>query len=125
MCTYMVNTKCKSFKKADKVIKQAIIGSLIRLSERLESNQKEINTIFNNDSIVYDRITDEIFIFKARSNKIQLRIVYACKLLGSEYTIYLIDYSLKKENNKKYINELNKKYQAVQLKDIKFDKLRS
>lgn len=105
------------FFKEDTNTQRNICTILKKLEEKLH-NYDDVNKVFNDDSIVYDRINHEIFIYKSSGN-IQYRFVY-----GYQYSqLYLIDYFSKKKNNKKYINELNAKYVNSKVGDFEYKKV--
>lgn len=104
-------------------MKKSILNSLDRLMMRISASGKPITQIFNDDKIIYDKISNEVFLLKSRIDHVQLRIVYSLKMIESEYVIYLIDVITKKKNTKSYINELNKKYRSCRLTDMEFNKI--
>lgn len=103
-----------NFFKENSATQRKICTILKKLEEKLH-NYDDINKVFNDDSIVYDRINKEIFIYKS-SGTIQYRFVYGYY----EHKLYLIDYFMKKKNNKKYINELNTKYVNFGINDFEY-----
>ena len=121
MCTIKINARCKQYKKEDKMTLKSIYSSLQRLSEKISSENSDINRIYNNDNIIYDRINDQIFIYKTHGiNNIQLRLVYGYEKKGNESIIYLLDYAVKKKNDKKYIEDMNSRFKSMKLSDMLF-----
>ncbi|MCC8161293.1 MAG: hypothetical protein LIO53_08345 [Oscillospiraceae bacterium] len=121
MMKIMVNKKCKQYNKADKATKKSIQANIRRLSEKLFLADKDVNNIYNNDSIIYDRINSEIFVYKCHGiNNTQLRIVYGMKRVDKDIVIYLIDFVNKKSNDKAYVNSLNMKFKNISIADLSF-----
>lgn len=101
MCNLQINSKCRRFKKEDNTVKKSICTSMLKLAEKIASEGGCINRIYNKDSIVYDRINNDLFIYKTHgANNIQLRIVYGYKLIGGEDFLYIVDYAVKKRMTK-------------------------
>lgn len=66
MTSIMINTKCKQYKKEDKATRKSINELAKKLIQKIDSeNCSDINEIFNNDSIVYDRLNNELLFSKA------------------------------------------------------------
>lgn len=121
MCAIKINAKCKQYRKEDQLTQRSINSSLARLSLKIAAEGGNVQNIFNTDSVIYDRINDQIYIYKAHGvNNIQLRIVYAYEKINGEPIIYLIDYTIKKSNDKQYISNMNKKFKTTNLSDIIF-----
>lgn len=121
MCTIKINSRCKQYKKEDKTTLKSIYSSLQRLSEKISSENSDINRIYNNDNIIYDRINDQIFIYKTHGiNNIQLRLVYGYEENDNDAIIYLIDYAVKKKNDKRYIEDMNNRFKSMKLSDMLF-----
>ena len=121
MVSIRINTKCKQYKKEDQMTKKSINIILERLAHKILSEGKDINSIYNNDSIIYDRINDNIFVHKAHGvNNTQFRIVYGFEINNGNPVIYLIDYTNKKKNNHHYISEANTKFRSVRLSDMSY-----
>ena len=121
MCV-KVYEKCKPFKKADRAMQKCIYERLIRLEDKIVSTgYTDVNLIFSDDSITYDRISDELYIYKThgRDNQ-QIRIVYGYD--GSN--IYLVDFVNKKANNKQYLSDLGSKFRNMNLCDMNFFEVR-
>lgn len=125
MCTIKINTKCKQYKKEDKMTQKSINSSLMRLSSKIAAEGGKVQAIFNTDSVVYDRINDQMYIYKAHGvNNIQLRIVYSYEKVNGESVVYLIDYTVKKSNDKQYISDMNRKFKKSRLSDMVFSEVR-
>ena len=121
MTKIMVNKKCKQYIKADRATQRSISNNIYKLANMLFAYRGSINSIFNNDSIIYDRINSEIFMYKCHGvNNIQLRILYGVRQDGEDIIIYLIDFVCKTRNNKQYINELNRKFRNLRISDLTF-----
>lgn len=122
MTSIMVNTKCKQYKKDDKATRKSINELAKKLIQKIDSeNCANVNEIFNNDSIVYDRLNNELFIFKGHGvNNTQIRMVYGYKSEGKDSVLYLVDYTSKKSNNKEYIHDMNKRYKQTKITDMVF-----
>lgn len=121
MTKIMVNKKCKQYNKADSATKRSINANMKKLSDKFVSLNKDINSIFNNDSVIYDRINSELFVYKCHGiNNTQLRIVYGVKRCNKDMTIYLIDFINKKSNDKEYINSVNMKFKNTGIDDLSF-----
>lgn len=121
MTKIMVNKKCKQYNKADLTTKKSIRSNIQKLSDKLLLLDKDVNNIFNNDSVIYDRINSEVFIYKCHGiNNTQLRIVYGVKKHGDDIIIYLIDFVNKKSNDKEYINSVNLKFKNIHITDLSF-----
>ena len=119
-----VNTKCKQYKKEDKTTQKAINALLERLLMKINAEGKDVNGIYNNDSIIYDRINKSFFLYKAHgANNTQLRIVYAFERKGENSILYLIDYVVKKKNDKQYIADMNNKFRTSELTDMAFSNI--
>lgn len=116
-----VNCRC-DFKKADSTIRKSICHSMSRLNEKLSAlDVTDVNQIFNNDAIAYDRVNSQMFIYKGRGyNGIQLRIVYAAIHSGTDIEFYVVDYISKTKNNKDYIRNFHEKYHKCNLSNLKF-----
>lgn len=124
MTIIKVNTKCKQYKKEDQMTKKSINMILEKLAYKIIAERKDINSIYNNDSIVYDRINDSIFIYKAHgANNIQLRIIYGFEMNNGDYILYLIDYVNKKKNDKQYIAEANNRFRATKISDLAYSEI--
>lgn len=106
---YMINSKCKSFSKADDNIKKAVINSLDRLMVKIKASGKPLSQIFNDDTVIYDRISNEFFLLKCRVDHLQFRIVYSMEKKDSEDICYLVDMRIKKKNTKSYISDLKRR----------------
>lgn len=102
---------CKAYKKADKCIQNSINKSLKMLKVRIESyaqNNISFNQIFNDDTVKYDVYNNgqsQLYALKGRDNKLQLRLLYTVKIDPSSLSIILVDYEMKKSNDKKYIEK--------------------
>ncbi|MBQ8540105.1 MAG: hypothetical protein IJ435_01390 [Clostridia bacterium] len=122
MTSIMINTKCKQYKKDDKATRRSINELAEKLIRKINSeNCSDINEIFNNDSIVYDRLNNELFIFKGHGvNNTQIRMVYGYKSEGKDSVLYLVDYTSKKSNNKEYIRDMNTRYKQTKIVDMVF-----
>lgn len=119
MTTIKINTACKQYYKEDSSTRKNIITNLARLGERIENEGRDINTVFNNPTITYDRINDSIFLYKAHGkDNTQLRLLYS--YTSEENTVFLIDYCKKKKNDKRYIALFNKKYKHLSPCDMSF-----
>ena len=101
-----VSKKCKDYFKLNKYDQSIVREMLCGLADKISNFNNSINEIFNHDDIIYDRINNEIFIYKARYRTVQYRLVYG--YINKD--VYLIDFVTKKKNNKEYINEVNEKY---------------
>ena len=124
MIIIKINTKCKLYKKEDQMTKKSINIILKKLVYKIIAERKDINSIYNNDSIIYDRINDNIFIYKAHGvNNLQFRIIYGFEINNNNYILYLIDYIIKNKNNKQYINEANNKFRATKISDLTYNEL--
>ncbi len=122
MIKIMVNKKCKQYSKADSTTKRSIDTGLVKLSEKISSCGSNINCIFNTDSIVYDRINSEIFVYKCHGiNNTQLRLIYGAKQKGNDLEIYLVDFVNKKGGGKQYINDVNDKFKGCNLSDFSYE----
>lgn len=119
---YMINSKCKSFSKADDNIKKAVINSLDRLMVKIKASGKPLSQIFNDDTVIYDRISNEFFLLKCRVDHLQFRIVYSMEKKDSEDICYLVDMRIKKKNTKSYISDLNDKYKECHIASMSFYK---
>lgn len=124
MTSIRVNTKCKQYKKEDQMTKKSINMILERLANKILSEGKDINSIYNNDSIVYDRINDSIFVYKAHGvNNTQFRIVYGFEMNNGNPVLYMIDYVNKKKNDKQYISEVNTKFRSTRISDMVYSEI--
>ena len=104
--------------------KKSINMILERLVNKILSEGKDINSIYNNDSIVYDRINDSIFVYKAHGvNNAQFRIVYGFEMNNGNPVLYMIDYVNKKKNDKQYISEVNSKFRSARLSDMVYSEI--
>lgn len=122
MTSIMINTKCKQYKKDDKATRKSINELAEKLIRKIDSeNCSDVNDIFNNDAIVYDRLNSELFIFKGHGvNNTQIRMVYGYKSDENGAVLYLVDYTSKKSNNKEYIRDMNARYKQTKLVDMVF-----
>lgn len=119
-----INSKCKQYKKENKTMQRSLCKSLEHLVDKIEAEGSNINKIYNNDSIIYDRINDHIFIFKTHGrDNTQLRIVYSFEYKHGDSILYLLDYANKKKNDKEYLSQLNSKYKDVRISDLMFSDL--
>ncbi len=116
-----INCKC-DYKKADSIMKKSICDNMSKLNEKLSTlGIVDVNQVFNNDAITYDRVNNQMFIYKGRGcNGLQLRIVYAAIYCDSGIEFYVIDYISKTKNNKDYIRDFQKKYRDCRLSTLKF-----
>ena len=121
MCV-KVYEKCKPFKKADRSMQKCIYERLIRLEDKIVSTgYTDVNLIFSDDSITYDRISKDLFVYKTHGpNNQQIRVVYGYD--GSN--IYLVDFVNKKANNKQYLSDLGVKFRNMSLCDMNFFEVR-
>ena len=104
--------------------KKSINIILEKLALKILSVDKDINSIYNNDNIIYDRINNDIFVYKAHGvNNTQFRIVYGFEINNGNPVIYLIDYVNKKKNNHHYISEANTKFKNVRLSDMTYSEI--
>ena len=121
MAIIMINDKCKQYTKADSITKNSVKKSLEGLSKKLLTVNRDVNNIYNMDSIVYDRINSEMFMYKSHGmNNTQLRIVYSVKQVGADMVIYLVDFFNKKSNDKDYLSLLNHKFRDSHISDFSF-----
>ena len=124
MVSIKINTKCKQYKKEDQMTKKSINIILKRLINKILSEGKDINSIYNNRSIIYDRINDDILMYKAHGvNNAQFRIVYGIEINNENIILYMIDYVNKKKNNKEYLSELNSKFRNLTLSDMTYNEI--
>ena len=125
MTTIKIDSKTnRRFTKESATLQRSLKKSLGNLIYKLDSEGNEPNKIYNNESIVYDRINDHIYIFKAHgTNNLQLRIVYGYEKMKKDSTLYFIDYAVKKKNNKKYLAEMNDKFKNTNISDLEFEEL--
>ena len=124
MVTIKINDKCKQYKKEDQMTKKSINMILERLAQKILSEGKDINSIYNKENIIYDRINDSIFLYKAHGiNNAQFRIVYGFEIDNGIPVIYLIDYTNKKKNNHRYISEANTKFGSIRLSDMTYSEI--
>ncbi len=116
-----INSKCQ-YKKADSAMKMSLLKNILKLNEKLSTlDVKDMNRLFNLDSVIYDRVNNELFVYKGRGiNNQQIRIVYSVVPKDSGFEIYLIEYISKKENNKKYLRYFSEKYARAALGDFTF-----
>ncbi len=122
MFRIMVNKKCKTYTKADHATKLSIYACLKKLANKLDEKGDDLKLIFNNDSIIYDRINSEIYVCKDHGfNGIQLRIVFGAIKTRDVFTVYFIDLYYKKQNNKSYIASSNLKYKNTAIADFEFE----
>ena len=99
----------KQFLKEKKELQEAIISSVKDLLERIQAYEKQgvgFEKIFNDDCVKYDKHGD-FYTFKCHKGKFQLRIMYAYLTAVEEATIFVVDYFIKKKNNKKYIGKFD------------------
>lgn len=119
-----ISSKCKQYKKENKTAQRSLCKSLEHLVDKIEAEGSNINKIYNNDSIIYDRINDHIFIFKTHGrDNTQLRIVYSFEHIHGDSILYLLDYANKKKNDKEYLSQLNSKFKNVHVSDLMFSDL--
>lgn len=124
MISIKINDKCKQYKKEDQMTKKSINMILERLAQKILSEGKDINSIYNRENIIYDRINDSIFLYKAHGiNNTQFRIVYGFEINNGNPVIYLIDYTNKKKNNHRYIFEANTKFKNARLSDMSYSEI--
>ena len=91
MIIIKINTKCKLYKKEDQMTKKSINIILKKLVYKIIAERKDINSIYNNDSIIYDRINDNIFIYKAHGvNNLQFRIIYGFEINNNNKVIIIL-----------------------------------
>lgn len=116
-----INCKC-DYKKADSTMKKSIFDNMVRLNEKLSTlHITDINQVFNNDGITYDRINSQLYLYKGHGcNGIQLRIVYAAIHNDSGIEFYVVDYISKTKNNKDYIKIFHEKYHNCNLSTLQF-----
>lgn len=99
----------KQFLKEKKELQEAIISSVKDLLERIQAYEKQgvgFEKIFNDDCVKYDKHGD-FFMFKCHKGKFQLRILYAYLKIAEETVVFIVDYFIKKKNNKKYIEKFD------------------
>lgn len=121
MVSIKINTKCRQYKKEDQITKKSINMILEKLAYKILSEGKDINSIYNNRSIIYDRINDNILMHKAHGvNNTQLRIVYGVEINNGNAILYMIDYINKKKNNKQYLSEFNARFKNSTLSDMTY-----
>ena len=119
-----ISSKCKQYKKEDKTVQRSLYKSLEHLVDKIEAEGSDINKIYNNDSIIYDRISDQIFIYKTHGrDNTQLRIVYSFEYKNGTSVLYLLDYANKKKNDKEYLVQLNSKFKNIRICDLLFNDL--
>ena len=106
-------------------MKKAMYKALEHLIHMIETAGCNMNLIFNNEKIIYDRINKNMFIFKARgSDNTQLRIVYSFeKKQDNSAVLYILDYANKKHNDKKYLTLFNDKYKNIVLSELFFEEM--
>ena len=93
--------------KASKDTQKAILAAMIELYRRIqlyEVHGTSFEKIFNDDQVKYDQ-HGEFFTFKCQKNHLQLRILYAYMKIDGIPTIIVVDYFIKKKNNKEYIRQ--------------------
>ena len=116
-----INAKCKQYKKEDKTVQRSLYKALKHLVDKIEAQGSDLNKIYNNDSIIYDRINDQVFIYKTHGkDNTQLRCVYSYENKNGISVLYILDYTNKKRNDKEYLAELNTKYQNIRISDLLF-----
>lgn len=119
-----INSKCKQYKKENRTVQRSLYKSLEHLVDKIEAEGSDINKIYNNDSIIYDRISDQVFIYKTHGrDNTQLRIVYSFEYKNGTSILYLLDYANKKKNDKEYLAQLNSKFRNVRISDLLFSDL--
>ena len=110
-----IRTYTKNFFKEPQDIQRAITFAINDLYRRIaiyEHQNISFDRIFNDDHVKYDKHGD-CFTFKFQHSNLQLRILYLYMIVENSPTITIVDYFIKKKNNKKYI----RRFEAVQNMD--------
>lgn len=101
----------KAFFKEAIEVKNAIISAIYDLYDRINLYQHqgvEFCKIFNDERVKYDKHGDELFTYKCQKSNIQIRILYCYKVVNNVPVFIVVDYVIKKKNNKQYIRSFDR-----------------
>lgn len=96
---------CKRFSKEVVDAQKAICKSIHNLEDRITcyaNNGQPFAKVFNDRHLKYDRINDDIYAFKDKVSKYQLRLLY-CYIEATQ-TLILVDYYIKQRTTKEYLD---------------------
>jgi len=116
-----VANSCKTYFKCERTIKQSINKSLDTLKTRIRSYEEsgtQFGKIFNDETVKYDVYKNNLYAFKARDNKLQIRLLYTVEITTTGLTIILIDFALKKTSDKSYITKFTELARNFALNNI-------
>lgn len=105
----------KDYFKESHEVQTAITCAVVSLYERITIYEKQniaFARIFNDDRVKYDKHGD-FYTFKFQKSNLQLRILYAYIIINGIPVIIVVDFVIKKKNNKNYI----KQFEAVKTWD--------
>ena len=97
----------KKYNKETKDTRNSILAALYALYDRIYDYEKHgtsFEQIFNDDKVKYDQ-QGSFYVYKSARNNLQLRILYSYFFEKEEAILLLMDYHIKKKNNKDYIRE--------------------
>lgn len=103
MDIYIYNNRLK---KESNDIQRAITNSMNNLSRRIEAyreNGVSFENIYNDDKVKYDK-HGNLYTFKDQKNNVQIRLLYSYTTINNKPALIIVDYYVKKKNNKQYIN---------------------
>lgn len=95
----------KFFKEAVEVKKALVLAGqdlYKRIFEYEKQNIKFAN-IYNDDKVKYDQHGSDFFVYKTQKASMQLRILYSYFEHDGEKILLILDYFVKKKNNKNYL----------------------
>ena len=110
MCVYK-----KDYFKESHEVQNAISTAISNLYERIcmyEAQNISFGRIFNDDRVKYDK-HGQFYTFKFQHSNLQLRILYAYLLVDCKPVIIVVDFVIKKKNNKNYI----KRFESASILD--------
>lgn len=101
---YVYNTDYfKSSSELQNSIKNAVKNIFERISQ-YEQQGVAFDKVFNDDKLKYDQYGD-FYTYKYSRNTLQLRVLYTYLIVNSVSVIVVVDFYVKKKNNKKYIKK--------------------
>lgn len=95
----------KDFFKESHQVQSALIAAVNALYERINQYEQQnipFDRIFNDDKVKYDK-HGNFYTFKFQKCNIQLRILYSYLIIDGIPVIIIVDFYIKKKNNKVYI----------------------
>lgn len=100
----------KDYFKQSEEVKRSILFAVRNLFERIYAYEQQnisFEKIFNDERVKYDK-HGEFYTFKYQHNSLQLRILYLYFVVDEKPCIVIVDFYVKKRNNKKYIKHFEK-----------------